>query len=138
MLPPLHLRCWLLRLGHVNRYMILRPRITPGSRLRHAAANSPACTCTELSIRDGWLLSSIGQDGEIAARLGEIASLRQRLDEALGDGQVRGAGKRQHSPRKHRSSHMLWLALASAFALCAPARALGFSVEVMQPSVARR
>lgn len=35
----------------------------------------------------------IGQDGEIAARLGEIASLRQRLDGALGDGQVRGPGK---------------------------------------------
>lgn len=33
-------------------------------------------------------LIPIVQDGEIAARLGEIASLRQKLDEALGDGQV--------------------------------------------------
>lgn len=40
-------------------------------------------------IHTVWLLLlRNGQDGEIAARLGEIASLRQKLDEALGNGQV--------------------------------------------------
>lgn len=54
------------------------------------------------------LCHCLSQDGEIAARLGEIAALRKKLDGALGDGKV-GPGTLQEERFPQKQTRVLLL-----------------------------